>query len=557
MGHGQYKQPDTFVPAGTSVGVYADVDTTLAITLGMAVLANPGGYASVTTYASTNETIARINNYRVDALSHPEYQKMFTVESSKNRIIYIGYTDGFPSPSKLCTGTEQTCHHGIHRCDGILAKVEDNDIRLAFCIVPTARIGLAKMTTEFPDRQEYGKPRGDLGKARTTALQWLERMRKNPGAVDDFQRFATANPESSREAAFILSSSKELDDFLIIFDARKQRETLSPSGFLNYIQGLPPEAQKTVRDALQSEGGGKGAWKDSDSGMAPEVASFITSFFSRGTQARYEAWTNLTDQQREQAKENLHIGYWAANVVPVIRYYAELSVHGDQPLSSFTAVTYETGLPEEVDLELHESDGYKNCRKICMSFAQDATPQQKLGIWDRLGPGAQRFLTVVTGQSPEAWKNAATVPGRGWGEQAQQVATPEPKRSEQDLAEEKRLRQLEAEEEQRAKWKEWSEEFWDEDEVAAVNSRVARALDNGHVVTVLQVGERFKFVKMTQELQTAFPEGRWGTFKACDSGMDDVSLTPDGAVGVDITAFRAYLGQLSESMINFALLYKE
>jgi hypothetical protein len=38
MGHGQYGSaaPDTFVSAGSSVGVYAEVDKTLAITIGSA-----------------------------------------------------------------------------------------------------------------------------------------------------------------------------------------------------------------------------------------------------------------------------------------------------------------------------------------------------------------------------------------------------------------------------------------------------------------------------------------------------------------------------------------
>lgn len=545
MGHGQYKPPDTFVPKGTSVGVYANVDTTLAITLGMAVLSTPGGYASVTTYASTNETIARINNYRVDALSHPEYQKMYTVQS-KNDIIYIGYTTGFDSPSYLCGGTEQTCHDGVHQCDGILARVKDPDIRLAFCIVPTSKIGISPMTTEFPATGEYAKPRGDLEKWRAEALRWLDKMKRDPAAIDEFHRFAAKTPNSSQEAAFILASSKELDDFLLVADARKQRDVLSPPGFLNYLQGLPPEAQKTVGDALKKEGGGRGAWnKDDPGGKSPDVVSFISSFFSWDFQARYAAWTRLTDEQREQAQENLHVAYWGNYVVPVIRYYTELAVHDDQPLSSFRGILYETGLPGEMEIAAHETAGYKKCQDTCMTFAEKATPQQKLVLWDRLGPEGQRFLRTLTGQGPEVWKMAPAV---------QAAATPDEKKP--DPVEEERLRQ-EAEDERRAKWEEWSREFWDEYEVKAVNSEVAKGLADNAIVTVLQVGERFKFVKKTPELVTAFPGGRWGTFKACDSGMDDVSLKPDGDVGVDIAAFRVYLGQLSDDMMNFALKYKE
>lgn len=544
MGHGQYKPPDTFVPTGTTVGVYANVDTTLAITLGMAVLSTPDGYASVTTFASTNETIARINNYRVDALSHPEYQKMYTVQS-KNEIIYIGYTTGFDSPSYLCGGTEQTCHDGVHHCDGILARVKAPDIRLAFCIVPTSNIGISPMTTEFPATGEYAKPRGDLEKWRAEALRWLDKMKRDPAEIDKFHRFATTNPKSSQEAAFILASSKELDDFLLVSDARKQRDALSPPGFLNYLQGLPLEAQKTVGDALKKEGGGRGAWKNDDpGGKSSEVVSFISSFFSWDFQARYVAWTLLTDQHREQAQENLHVAYWGKYVVPVIRYYSELAVHDDQPLSSFTAVLYETGLPGEMEIEAHETDGYKKCQGTCTTFAEKATPQQKLGLWDRLGPKGQRFLRDLTGQSPEVWKIAPA------------VQVPAPGEKKPDPAEEERLRQ-EAEDERRAKWEEWSRDFWDEYEVKAVNSEVAKALADNAVVTVLQVGERFKFVARTLELVAAFPDGRWGTFKACDSGMDDVSLRPDGAVGVDVAAFRVYLGQLNDHMMNFALKYKE
>lgn len=544
MGHGQYKPPDTFVPTGTTVGVYANVDTTLAITLGMAVLSTPGGYASVTTYASTNETIARINNYRVDALSHPEYQKMYTVQA-KNEIIYIGYTSGYDSPSYLCDGTDKTCQGGVHQCNGILARVTDTDIRLAFCIVPTSKIGISQMTTEFPATEEYAKPRGDLEKWRTEALRWLDKMKRDPAEIDKFHQFATAGQKSSQEAAFILASSKELDDFLLISDARKQRDALSPSGFLNYLQGLPPEAQKTVGDALKKEGGGRGNWRyDDPGGKSPEVVSFISSFFSGDSQARYVAWTRLTDEQREQAQENLHVAYWVKYVVPVIRYYAELAVHADQPLSSFTAVLYETGLPGEMELDAHETDGYKKCQGTCMTFAEEATPQQKLSLWDRLGPEGQRFLRTLTGQGPEVWEIAPVV----------QVAAPDKEKP--DPAEEKRLRQK-AEDEHRAKLEEWSRDFWDEYEVKAVNSAAAKALADNDVVTVLQVGEQFKFVEKTPELVTAFPQGRWGSFKACDSGMDDVSLKPDGVVGIDIAAFRVYLGQLNDHMMNFALKYKE
>jgi hypothetical protein len=155
MGHGHYAPPDTFVPVGMSVGVYADVDTRLAITLGMAVLDQPGGYSSRATMDSTAGDVATIRNYQVEALSHPEYQKMATVASPSNTIVYVGYSAGFDSPTYLCTGDEESCANGAHKCQGLLAAIDDLDIRLVFCLEATAARGLSGMTVDFPDGPEY------------------------------------------------------------------------------------------------------------------------------------------------------------------------------------------------------------------------------------------------------------------------------------------------------------------------------------------------------------------------------------------------------------------
>jgi len=137
MGHGEYRPKDTLVPSGARIGVYALPDQILAITLGMAILAKPGGYPARTTVSGGEP----IHNYRVDPLTLPELAMMKVVASEANKVFYIGHCAEYPGPTILCDGDEHSCKGGVHRCTGILGKVEDLDIRLAFCLVPAASAG--------------------------------------------------------------------------------------------------------------------------------------------------------------------------------------------------------------------------------------------------------------------------------------------------------------------------------------------------------------------------------------------------------------------------------
>ena len=417
MGHGQYRSPDTFVPAATSIGVYAEVDQYLAITIGMAVLAQEGGYTPRATYASTGDTFAPIHNYRVDPLSPPEYQKMRTANSPDNTIIYIGYNADFPLATHLCTGNAQTCHSGVHGCEGLLAKVKDTDIRLAFCLVPSTMLGLAMMTTTFPTDKEYDKPRKDLAEARVKAEAYYARVQKGGQAAvaavfKEIDAIAQT-PERYEEAAFILASSKGLEQSLILFDARKQRAALGASTFLNYLHALPEEWQQLVYEALKADPKPKAVAPSP--GAAPAVAAptaleaFFGSFFLAEPEQRYTAWKALSDQVQTDAKANMFVLDWARTFVPVIDFYASQAASADQPMAAFLALAHTSGLSEIKELEAQETASYLACRTQWEAFWDLAPATQRLAFWNQLegNPAARDYMKILTSQGPEDWTRTA------------------------------------------------------------------------------------------------------------------------------------------------------
>jgi len=299
MGHGQYKGPDTFVPIGMLVGVYADVDTYLAMNVGMAVLAQEGGYKSAYSYSSTEDKISGIHNYKIDPLTAPEYQKMIAVNSQKNNIIYIGYEGNYEGGTYLCTGDYSTCHDGRHGCTGILGQVKDTDVRLAFCILPTSRLGMATMTDRLPEEGEYASANQNLAEWQEKAKIFYEKIRKqeDPGKdIKEFNAWAVQNNKNQREAAFILSSYRPLEEFLALYEARMQRQSLGAGPFLSYLNGLPEETRDLVSKGLREEQRSGGSNQNQDGQSVSD--KFIESFFMASTQERYNLWNSLSEDER-------------------------------------------------------------------------------------------------------------------------------------------------------------------------------------------------------------------------------------------------------------------
>jgi hypothetical protein len=516
MGHGHYAPPDTFVPVGMSVGVYADVDTRLAITLGMAVLDQPGGYSSRT----TTDSKAPIRNYQVEALSHPEYQKMATVASPSNNIVYVGYSAGFDSPTYLCTGDEESCADGVHDCLGLLATIDDLDIRLVFCLEATADRGLSGMTADFPDDPEYDTHRQYLQDAKTAALEWLSAMQQDVAMVESF-RALERDPDTAPDAAYILASHKPLDDFLLAYDARQQRLQLNPQAFANYLDGLPPEAQETVRKALQDD---PLDFRQSANWAMTPVEGFLGLFGAASAQERYDAWTALDPDQQTEARQARVVAVWAQMVVPVIDYYLQARAAG-KPEYDFAAVGWRlTGLTEEQEAEARESDAYNACVRACQEYADTLGPEAKLALWGQLDEDGRYYLKHFTRQTPDDWKLAAAAaaakPAEIQQEQPQPVAAKDIEDSDDD--------DFVVDDDE--------DDFWDA--VDADNTRAVGRLELNAVVTVLQADGRFKLVAgMTTELKKKFPDAKWGTFTVTAVTFNEVTLTQKDVTGFDVDGF--------------------
>ncbi len=543
MGHGNYSEPDTFVPAGGKVGIYAGVDTVLAITIGMAVLAQPGGYESVTTYDSTGGRIAAIHNYRVGPLTHPEFQRMRTVDSVKNKIIYVGYDERFMTETQLCTDVAGcgAGQHGAgqHRCDGLLGRITDadNDIRLAFCLGSERRSGLAPMTTVFPSTLAYTGANAHLEEYLKKAKDWYERITADPDEeIPAFHRLATSVP-GAREAAFIVASSKSLDELLMLHDAREQRRKLTAGSFLNYLYGVPEKSRGTIVAELRQD-------------PVTALDRFVDSFFAATTQQRCDAWAALSPEEQRQAADNRLIGFWAAGVVPVVRRYRQLADSADQPVGWFEGAALRTDLSEYGEVEAQTVDAYRDAINACMDFGVSASPAARLALWARLegNQDAQRMLSTVTNETLADWK----VPGRP-GDPADPLAAWVAKYRE-------RLRQaaqsagsdvpvagtdaadsVSESSESSDEAEDLFKTYWDELDTA--NQRAARGWVQQQIVQVIEDGGRFKFAERTPEVEAAFPQARWTTFEVTGLTMSGATLAEKG--NVDRAAFASYLQALA------------
>lgn len=549
MGHGQYKGPDTFVPIGMLVGVYADVDTYLAMSVGMAVLAQEGGYKSAYSYSSTEDKISGIHNYKIDPLTAPEYQKMIAVNSQKNNIIYIGYEGNYEGGTYLCTGDYSTCHDGRHGCTGILGQVKDTDVRLAFCILPTSRLGMATMTDRLPEEGEYASANQNLAEWQEKAKNFYEKIQKqeDPGKdIKEFNAWAVQNNKNQREAAFILSSYRPLEEFLALYEARMQRQSLGAGPFLSYLNGLPEETRDLVSKGLREEQRSGGSNQNQDGQSVSD--KFIESFFMASTQERYKLWNSLSEDERATVKGNSLIKDWANMVVPAVAYYTQMALY-EQPMGAVIAFAWKTGLSEHMESEARDCDGWRMCQAKLMGLAQEiATAQQKLDLWNKLAayPEAQKCLTLFISGSSDAWQQevrqqqTAVEEGSAWSQLyalrqsvRESLANTPVATGANTVNETQRVTNPVVSPEEYLK------------SLANDEFEYVRAITSG-VIHVLRGGNDYRIIDRTSERETACPAGLWGTFTAVPEGLDDVVLTPQDAGNIDLAKFGEYLVTVNE-----------
>jgi hypothetical protein len=523
------------------VGIYANVDTLLAITVGMAVMAREGGYESVTTFGADDAPV-RIHNYRIGPLTHTQLQRMQTVDSAQNTIIYIGYHMKFPGETRLCTAVDTCAQLGRHTCGGILGLINDPDIRLAFCLGREIQIQGPDMTVELPDRPAYAEVNKELKAYMEMARQWNNRIAANPETwIPRFHKMAD-DPITARQAAFIVAASKTLDEALFLHDARKHRQQLSPGNFLNYLYGLPASSRTLVVQTFRDQAASAAPAPQAAAPTEPKVGSglegFFASFVTASTDERSVAWRQLSEQDRKKAATNLLVGHWVSHILPVVQKYEQCAASADQPFGWFEAFTYESGLSEEDEAEAKDTKAFRTASEACLGFVHTARPAAKLALWQRFEqrPELLRLLAQSGGDGPNEWK-AAPQPSTRADPLAEWVAAYRAPQAAQV-----RPTQVVVEQQPQPEPEsdlESSENYWDDLDTA--NFLATRRWGSGDTVHVAHEGQRFKFADKTEP---APHSTSWSEFKVAD-------LTFDGAVlmyvsgPVDQEAFAAYLAQLA------------
>ncbi|MFC9328486.1 hypothetical protein [Kitasatospora sp. NPDC057015] len=544
MGHGNYSGPDTFVPAGGSVGIYAQTDTLLAITIGMAVLTRVGGVEPPTVFRSTDEPPV-VHNYRIGPLTHPEYARMHTVESAKNQIIYIGFTPGFEAETQLCTDLKG-CRNGRHTCQGILGRVKDPDIRLTFCVGKASASGLSGMTTTLPDTAAYQEANAHLALYVARAKDWFERITRNPEvAIPEFHKLATT-AQGAREASFVLASSRKLESALVLDDARRHRRSLSAWDFLTYLYGLPEKSRAKVTRRLRTEA-------FTPIGPAPVTAldRFVASFFTAGTLERRAGWAALTPQDRQRGAENHLLGFWATHIVPVIDVYQQGWESPDQPAGWFASASFRSPLTEFGEAEAQLAPGYVASFDACMAFGRTADPAACLALWRHFegNPEARRLLSTVTRvEDPKVWEREAqpttgTNPLAAWLDSyRRELAAASAAATRAATKSVPVLSSSSSSSEDIFTVDEFAD-FWDDLDQA--NRRACRAWSRDRPVHVIELNGHFRFATWSRDLAAAFPTAAWNTFKVVELGFTNAAIqqTVDGIhTGVfNLVAFGGYL----------------
>lgn len=546
MGHGNYSEPDTFVPTGSRIGIYAEVNTLLAITIGMAVLSTQGGFEPPTTFDATAGKTSTVHNYRIGPLTHPEYQRMRTVDSAKNTIIYIGFTEGFGHETQLCTDLKG-CTGGRHQCDGILGRVHDTDIRLAFCLGKASESGQSKMTTTFPATGTYAEANAHLARYIDEAKVWFDRMTKTPDvAIPAFHKLASTAP-GAREASFILASSKKLESLLVLHDARQFRGSLSAWDFLNYLYGLPEKSRAKVTKRLRAEPAPAAV-------PAPATAldRFVASYFTAGTAERRAGWAALTPQERTQATGNHLLTFWATHIVPVIDVYQQGWDSHDQPVGWFTGASFRSPLTEFGEAEAQLSPSYVDSFNACMAFGHTAGPAACLALWQRLdgNPDAQRLLSIVTGtKDPGTWKAQVTPDGvadplAAWLADYRAAELAAVRRAQRTAAEQVPkavvVASSSSSESEDIFATDPFADFWDDPDTE--NWRACRDWSKDKPVQVIELAGQFRFAERTTALAGAFPAAAWATFTVVDLSFSGGTLELKDGV-VNLGAFRTYLAR--------------
>lgn len=538
MGHGNYSGPDTFVPRGRRVGIYAGVDTLLAITVGMAVVAREDGYESVTTFGADDEPVP-IHNYRIGPLTHTQLQRMRTVDSAKNTIVYIGYRDDFPGETQLCTDIAGCALLGRHACAGILGRIADQDIRLAFCLGREIQIQEVNMTLRLPDRPEYAELNKQLQAYSDEAQRWNKLIEANPEkAIADFHKMAD-NAAEAPKAAFIVAASNKLDQTLFLHDARRQRQLLSPGSFLNYLYGLTESSRTLVVKELRKET----APDASAAASGPE--RFLAGFFSASTDERRAAWASLSPQDQGKAAKNLLVKHWVSDILPAAQKYAQCAASADQPYGWFEAFTGQSGLSEADEAEAQDTQEYRAAADACLQFTHTAGPAAKLALWKRFGERPELLrLLARSGDGPQEWNAAPARSGARADPLAEWVAQYQAAQARRTPAAAEPQPEPESDSSSSSESSEEDDAgYWDY--LDMVNLQAAKRWDEGDTVHVAHQGQQFKFADKTQPAPRS---ALWSEFTVVKVTLDGIKFT--GAIlkylrgPVDQRNFAAYLPRL-------------
>ncbi|MFE3760600.1 hypothetical protein ACFXPI_02380 [Streptomyces sp. NPDC059104] len=404
VGHGTFAGPDTFVPPGMAVTVYAREDEKLSIGVAMEIVSRDGASAEGRRVYETPEpsgTPARIHNFTLKALEPHELQMIASAASSKAEVHYVGGSPRLPATIRLCEGDADTCRDGVHRCAGLLGSAlvpTPADLRLVCCLVPEGLEGASAMTATLrDDAQDAAEQR--IAGADATARQLLAELR-DPRSRDAALARLRRLERSSPAAAARLMAYKALGSELALEDARAMRPVCSPGTFMNYLAGLSAEQRTHIQEHLEPA-----------DGDASPPQDFLARFPTDALDERYRKWKALSDTEREAlGAECPLVARWARQEAALLRYF-EQCARGYQPRDAVSAICYEhADLDEQQQIEVEESLPYRACKDAVRQYFATVEPEEKIAAWGGMTTRQHELIRFLVEGTPEDWQRAARPP---------------------------------------------------------------------------------------------------------------------------------------------------
>ncbi|MET8755695.1 hypothetical protein ABZW32_37195 [Streptomyces sp. NPDC004667] len=401
VGHGTFSGPDTFVPRGAAVSVYANENEKLSIGVAMEIVSQNGnGHEARRVFAASPLTDAvpvAIRNFMLKPLDPHELQMITTAATSKADVHYIGSSATTPRAIRLCEGTPETCREGVHRCEGLLGGElvrGGGELRLVCCLPMEGLQGVANMTTTLP---AGASPEGQarIDEASSEARRLLDLLR-NPDtrdqAADVLRKLERMRPATAAR----LMENIALGNELALHDARAMRPTLAgPHAFVNYLAGLSAEQRAYVQEKLEPAVPGPDA---------SATDTFLASFPTDGLDERFRKWKSLTEDARAVLRtESVILADWAREEAAILAFFEECA-RGHQPRDPVSAVCYERpDLDERRRSEIDESEPLKACREKVRSYFTTASGADKRAAWDAMTERQQALILHVIPDSPSQW----------------------------------------------------------------------------------------------------------------------------------------------------------